>query len=1397
MMRNSYYSLSALILFIGTAAIPAMEPPTPEQIKKYKEDCTVEQRIAAAKALGNHNTSPNLIWDAKNRLYKLVTGKDSPGLLTLPPCRHPGLAASGNQKMLVLLIAFSDMSPVSGDTQAIIHSKLFGDGTAGPPHDSLRNYYLRSSYSQLTLSGNTLGWYTTAYPRSNIPETVSGRENLIKEVLNYYNVQGHDFTQYDNDGDGTIDYFAVIWAGPPQDWGDFWWGYNTGFSDSSYTVDGKTLYTYSWQWESASYPTGLFGPKVLTHETGHALGLSDYYDYDDEVGPIGGVGGLDMMDSDYGDHNCFSKFLLNWITPTVCSTGGTHTVTLNPSESSQDAMIVMPTAIEENTFDEYFMIQARNQTQNDVGYPNSGLLVWHVDARLDAEECLFQYNNSYTAHKLLRLMEADGLEEIEQNYSADAGDYYFQGRSFGDNTVPNSKAYDGSSTSVAVLDILPYAEPVTFDLNCDTVTCTPPGAPTLTAATGGCTGVNLTWTPGTGRTSAYHVYRSTNTVCPAGGRMQRLNASAIPSGTLSYNDTTAARGTTYTYMVRGACDTGGGGVSASSNCLAGTRPELPVVITGVTATAGCAGNTITWFDSHTATSYNVMRGATCGTTAVSFTGVTSPFIDTTAVLGTNYNYWVAGVNSCGTGPDSSCAPVTSGGPPQAPTEVLAWEHCTHNSVAWTNSPGAASHNVLRGTICGTAITTFTNVTSEFSDTTAEPGVTYNYWVVGVNACGPGINSSCATTARTVVPPAPTNVSATPGCTGNSISWTNSPTALYHKVLRGTACGTTLTTFSNVTAPYNDTTAATGTTYNYWVVGVNGCGAGPISSCAAAARLTIPTAPTGVTATAGCTGNSVAWTNSPAATSHNVLRGTTCGTVITTFTNVTTPYNDTSAVAGTTYNYWVAGVNSCGTGSDSACAASARLTIPAAPAGVTATASCSGNLIAWTNSPTGTSHNVLRGTTCGTALTTFTNATSPYNDTTAVPGTTYNYWVVGVNSCGAGSDSSCAAAARLSIPAAPAGVTATAGCSGNLIAWTDSPTADSHNVLRGTACGTAITTFTNMTSPFNDTAAVIGTTYSYWVVGINSCGTGPNSSCAVAARLTIPAAPAGVTATAGCSGNLVAWTNSPTAASHNVLRGTLCGTAATTFTNVTTPYNDTTAAAGATYNYWVVGVNACGTSANSSCAAATRVSVPSAPSAPSFNGVHDTSLTVDWAAVPGAASYDVWRVSAASCTGVVKITGTPVQKLSYFDTGLTCGTLYNYRITANNSCGTSAPGLCGQTVTAICTGVPPEVAPGTTFSQAQAWQDTTTQTWPSEASATGYILYRGVMADLPFLLDEAEDGCERYSGSATIISTLTEEPSGVSGRFYWYIVTGVNANGEGSAGNMTDLERTVDAIGNCL
>jgi len=455
--RNIGRSLVILVLLALGISAMALQPPTEEQLEQYWLDGTLQQRIEDAKAIGNHRIAPQLLWNSNQKIRAALGMEPEEG--AWPPDHWIVLPSSGNVKVFTLLIDFAD-HPHSNDA-ASIDDKMYGQGLAHHfPEESHREYYLRSSYGMLDIGGSTLGWYTTPYDRQYVEQTTSGREALIWEALQHFDSEGHDFTQYDNDGDGVIEYFLVIWTGPHGDWATFWWGYQTSWQNSARRIDGKRLGLYSWQWEAYNYP-GEFSPYVTIHETGHALGLPDYYDYDDSIGPRGGVGNLDQMDG-YGDHGCFSKFVLGWLDPVIC-TNDWQQYTLRATGDHPEALLIPGPWDTPEWRNEYFMVQNRYRTQNDVEYPNDGLVIWHVNAFLDSWD-YFYYDNSYTDFKLLRLMEADGLEEIE-NYgsSADAGDYYTQGDTFGPSTFPDSSYYDGSSSGASVRNIGPSGPTMTFE----------------------------------------------------------------------------------------------------------------------------------------------------------------------------------------------------------------------------------------------------------------------------------------------------------------------------------------------------------------------------------------------------------------------------------------------------------------------------------------------------------------------------------------------------------------------------------------------------------------------------------------------------------------------------------------------------------------------------------------------------------------------------------------------------------------------------------------------------------------------------------------------------------------------------------------------------------------------
>lgn len=500
-----------LVFLILALALPlaALEPPTREELERYQRDGSLARRRLNALALGNHLVDPWLAREFRQRLGPPMksAGVALPDRAAAPAGFPPGtrntLPSKGSVKVFAVLIDFPDHPAVNGADA--IREKLFGNGAGDYPRESLRNFYRRSSYDLLDIGGTVLGWYRPAYARASMAQTTSAREALIKEALLAFDAAGHDFAQYDNDGNGTVDYFLVLWSGPDNGWANFWWGYQTSYGGSGLTLDGKSFLTtrYSWQWESR--PVGQpFWPYVVIHETGHALGLPDFYDYDGSIGPKGGLGGMDMMDANRCDHNAFSKMLLDWIRPRVFNCG-TQTFALEATALAPDALVVMPefSAYRLGTndpFDEFFLVQNRVRAGNDSALlPTNGLLIWHVDARLNSAGTAFQYNNSYSSHKLLRLMEADGLEEIERSLAADADDFYVPGRTFGPATVPDSRRYDGTDPGVAVYDLGPPGTSMTLtaDIHYTLFPVRDPSITRLASVRGGLPGpVNrIAWTP--------------------------------------------------------------------------------------------------------------------------------------------------------------------------------------------------------------------------------------------------------------------------------------------------------------------------------------------------------------------------------------------------------------------------------------------------------------------------------------------------------------------------------------------------------------------------------------------------------------------------------------------------------------------------------------------------------------------------------------------------------------------------------------------------------------------------------------------------------------------------------------------------------------------------------------
>jgi fibronectin type 3 domain-containing protein len=208
----------------------------------------------------------------------------------------------------------------------------------------------------------------------------------------------------------------------------------------------------------------------------------------------------------------------------------------------------------------------------------------------------------------------------------------------------------------------------------------------------------------------------------------------------------------------------------------------------------------------------------------------------------------------------------------------------------------------------------------------------------------------------------------------------------------------------------------------------------------------------------------------------------------------------------------------------------------------------------------------------------------WDDWTSYPlqnGTPYYYVVTAVGDAGESGYSNEASATPIAPPPppVPGGLTAAAGDRQVLLSWSESPTATMYWVRRGTSPGGPYTHTDNVYGTgYWDNQVENGTTYYCVISAVNSGGESANSI-EVSATPTgppPPAAPTGLTATAGKKRVSLKWTQSTSSGvtQNRVYRSTTSGGGYSLRASITagTSFNDTGLTSGVTYYYVATAVN---------------------------------------------------------------------------------------------------------------------------------------------------------------------------------------------------------------------------------
>lgn len=337
--------------------------------------------------------------------------------MNLPP-------SSGTVNVLVLPIEFEDY-PFSQETLDNVSLALSGSDTGY--WESVSSFYEKSSYGKLHLNFHMASSYKTGLTAKNAAKndyiyTQQGSTDqcngqyFINKAVESYDDSTTPLTDFDLDDDGIIDVIVAVYSCPnyvdnPYSFsygGKFYkdeslfWAYTYWCSNEG-NLSSPKANTYVWMSYDFFEQGGKADPHTLIHEYGHAMGLDDYYSTEETFQPAGGI---DMMDMNITDHDVYSKCALGWASPYIVD-GDDVTLTIRPSQSSGDCVLIPTSSFNGTLWDEYILLElytpdGLNELDSKVayeggkypqGYTVPGIKIYHIDSRL------IQLNYSLTSGK--------------------------------------------------------------------------------------------------------------------------------------------------------------------------------------------------------------------------------------------------------------------------------------------------------------------------------------------------------------------------------------------------------------------------------------------------------------------------------------------------------------------------------------------------------------------------------------------------------------------------------------------------------------------------------------------------------------------------------------------------------------------------------------------------------------------------------------------------------------------------------------------------------------------------------------------------------------------------------------------------------------------------------------
>ncbi len=353
------------------------------------------------------------------------------------------IESKGDKKLLVVPISFTDSDTYQNEKKKnektiFLQNAFFGENKR-TNYYSVAGYYNASSYGQLKITGEVAPWFESSLSSKDVEQMAQGSYMTVSQLLVCqavdYLKKNKDLSEYDTDNDGLIDGVYAIYDHPYNEKNSksIFWAY-THYIESEtagYNISEPFVNEYSWtSMNAVIQKDNRSNTNYLIHETGHLLGLTDYYNTKysyDESYHFQPTGCFDMMDYNIGDHSSFSKYLFKWSSPMVVKDNIEQTIKLHPFTTSGEYLLVPSSKYSNSPFGEYLLIEyfaptglnkfsgAYSYVDKDGNsgiyrYPQYyGLRIYHINATLG------YFKRSQTSNFICTVDDPDYLEKIGTN----------------------------------------------------------------------------------------------------------------------------------------------------------------------------------------------------------------------------------------------------------------------------------------------------------------------------------------------------------------------------------------------------------------------------------------------------------------------------------------------------------------------------------------------------------------------------------------------------------------------------------------------------------------------------------------------------------------------------------------------------------------------------------------------------------------------------------------------------------------------------------------------------------------------------------------------------------------------------------------------------------------------